>query len=673
MSFYKINKRISFVLAFVILFSSIFIFPTNVEAAEGVTTVAELQDAVNTATEGEVITLADEFIFGDATLTVQNVNVTVDGGDKVWSSGMLTLNGAGTGSLKVQNLQFGPIEGKRAIEVNATGKVIIENILVEGRTNTSGDGGAFHFAANANLEVRNSTFRNNTHRGSGYSGAAMGTKDFNGKILIENTYFYNNENLVVGSVAGGQGAALYFGNSISATADIQIKNSYFKENKAVENNTSGSYLADGGAICFFNVNNGAKINVEGNTFEGNIAGDDGGAIMLQTNNSVKSGLSFRNNTFYKNIARSMEADDNFATGGAIQFYPNGKFENSIIPLENNTFVLNEAQTGGSGGAIGSSMGARLGLTNIELANNIFLGNIGTDQTMLNIGSVGKVTEISENLGVDNGTATIDTLEGAFGSGAVAYGPNGSSIEAGHESDRAVIPTILIKPGGTADNKTDSGLTTDQRGKTRGTTTLDIGSVEIDSIKYDANGGEFKLKPMPSYTYEGKEYYEVKDGKVTDYYTIGDIGTTTLVVDGAEKLKAENGTKKFKEWNTQADGEGKSYAAGTELTLNNQGLVLYAIWEDGEVEPQLGDVGIRVSRISTGGPLAGVGFELLDSTGKVIESNLVTSRSGLVVVTSVPEGKYYFRMTSVPSGYKVDKIPKEVDCVNNDRTIYYTVL
>jgi hypothetical protein len=38
-------------------------------------------------------------------------------------------------------------------------------------------------------------------------------------------------------------------------------------------------------------------------------------------------------------------------------------------------------------------------------------------------------------------------------------------------------------------------------------------------------------------------------------------------------------KRFKEWNTAADGKGTSYKAGATVTMPGNSITLYAIWED----------------------------------------------------------------------------------------------
>ncbi|MCD8138157.1 MAG: hypothetical protein LUH01_20265 [Parabacteroides gordonii] len=57
------------------------LFPAKSLAADvEVGTVGELQDAVTNASEGDVITLSNSFVFGEVSLSMPTVNVTIDGG-----------------------------------------------------------------------------------------------------------------------------------------------------------------------------------------------------------------------------------------------------------------------------------------------------------------------------------------------------------------------------------------------------------------------------------------------------------------------------------------------------------------------------------------------------------------------------------------------------------------
>ena len=81
-------------------------FPGQSTTAREVNTVAELQTAVSGATEGEVITLSGSFIFGNATLVMPGVNVTIDGEGKIWKGSSITVNGSGDKTLTIKNLKM---------------------------------------------------------------------------------------------------------------------------------------------------------------------------------------------------------------------------------------------------------------------------------------------------------------------------------------------------------------------------------------------------------------------------------------------------------------------------------------------------------------------------------------------------------------------------------------
>lgn len=54
---------------------------------------------------------------------------------------------------------------------------------------------------------------------------------------------------------------------------------------------------------------------------------------------------------------------------------------------------------------------------------------------------------------------------------------------------------------------------------------------------------------------------------------------TFMAATADSLVSTDPNKAFKEWNTQADGKGTSYAPGETITMPNHDLTLYAIWDD----------------------------------------------------------------------------------------------
>lgn len=368
------KRNVALMVLMVLVLASIPVY-----ANSGVTNVTELVDAVNSASDGDVITLSDDFVYENATISVTNENVTIDGQEKTWSTGGITVVGNGTGSLTIKNLNFPPAVSERAFNINTGSRVILDNINVDGRTEGA-DGGALWLNGNANLEILNSSFTNNTSNASGYSGGAIASKGFNGKLLIDNTDFIGNKTLALGTgVLGGEGGAIYIYRPTGGTIDIV--NSRFEKNEAVKDGASSGKIefADGGAIAIFDVINGATVNIKGNQFIENIAGDDGGAILIQTIENVKSGITIEENNFYGNIAQALEVETPSYNGGAIQVYQNSGFSGSFtsyVDIINNKFENNESMAKNSGGAIASSRPLLAFRSKVvaNLYNNEFVNN-----------------------------------------------------------------------------------------------------------------------------------------------------------------------------------------------------------------------------------------------------------------------------------------------------------
>ena len=118
----------------IVLFFALFLlilFPAKSLAADvEVGTVGELQDAVTNASEGDVITLSNSFVFGEVSLLMPTVNVTIDGGDKVWNIGTFRISGAGDKTLTIKNLKVdGATATKRLLYSTATnGKLVLERM-----------------------------------------------------------------------------------------------------------------------------------------------------------------------------------------------------------------------------------------------------------------------------------------------------------------------------------------------------------------------------------------------------------------------------------------------------------------------------------------------------------------------------------------------------------------
>ncbi|GGC91775.1 MucBP domain-containing protein [Enterococcus wangshanyuanii] len=555
-----------------------------------VNTVSELQEAVKTAPGNRTIRLGENFpsdLDTTISLTESAYDITIDGnGNTLQSSSKKQLfsYGSGTGnpdaSLTLTNMDLeGLGNNVRAISVGGyQGKFILDNVKVN-NFQSYDDGGALYTSGNTVL--KNSTFSNNKNTGSGYSGGAIASKGFSATLEVTNSRFVGNETMYAGTGnVGGEGGAFYFFQP-SASANFIFKNNYFEANKAVETINGGSAkLADGGAIAFFNIVEGTNILFDGNTFRKNIAGDDGGAVLIQTNSNFSSGVMFSNNTFYENQALGQDLSAN--NGGAIQIYANGGIiegRKAVIDYVNNTFVNNQAVY--DGGAIGSS-GYVTNTSAGRYANNLFVGNKARTATKNNIAdaTIAGAGNLETNIGYDNGTLSNVSVEDVFGSMTVHLVDNYNQITAGTSKDRIIIPTIPIVPEKAADNQVENlrNVSIDQRTFTR-EAKADIGSVEMDWIKYDSNGGTFTFDEAIT-DYQGKEYYEMDDQ--TAYYQVG-YGGLERTIPAQTDLKAARDGYRFMGWSTDktASKPDEVYAPGKAIITQKPETTLYAIWKKAE--------------------------------------------------------------------------------------------
>lgn len=515
-----------------------------------VNTVADLQDAVKNAPENRKVTLGGSFptdIGATIALVESPYQVEVDGAGitlQSTTSKQLFSYGGGTGtaasSLTLKNFTLeGLGNNTRALAVSGyKGEFILENTIVN---NFHGydDGGAFYTSGNTTL--KNSTFSNNVNNASGYSGGAIASKGYSANFKAYNSKFIANETKQVGT---------------------------------------GNVGGEGGAIAFFNTVDGTDIQFDGNSFVRNIAGDDGGAILIQTNANISSAATFRNNTFYQNKALGQDVSAN--NGGAIQIYANGGImegRRAVVDYINNSFVENEAVY--DGGAIGSS-GYVTNLSAGRYANNLFAGNKSRTASKNNIAdsNVTGAGNIESNLGYDNGTVTSVTMENVFGTAPVGLVDNYNKITAGTSGDAIIVPTVPIAPEKLADDQVENlrEVNEDQRGLPR-TAKADIGSVEIDWIKYDSNGGIFDLGTALS-KYEGTIYYEGTQPET--YYQVGYKDLNQTIPAGTD-LKATRDGYQFAGWSKEKDAKDpdENLAAGQTITIPKGNETLYAVWKKSE--------------------------------------------------------------------------------------------
>ena len=231
------------------------------------------------------------------------VDASYDGDSKDYSEGATTLSG-----------DLG--ENGKAYHVIVSGENEI-SLVLDGLTIENGS--ATHESDPANQSGGGIYFTNND--------------DYSGSYLqITNSYLKNNH-------------AAASGGALSAHANISITNSYLKNNHAA---------ASGGALYLLNTGESWNTShIEYVYFEGNEAGEKGGAL------SVHANISITDNTFYQNKA---------AEGGALYF------DNVVQSFERNSFHKNSATAADGGGAVKGSVLDTDGQQQLSVSMNSFSDN-----------------------------------------------------------------------------------------------------------------------------------------------------------------------------------------------------------------------------------------------------------------------------------------------------------
>ncbi|MDQ0363314.1 InlB B-repeat-containing protein, partial [Breznakia pachnodae] len=575
-----------------------------------VSNVTDLATAVANASEGDVITLDNGFVFASATIAVPNVNVIIEGNNLTWTTGLITFNGSGTGSITLQNLNIdGTTSTQRLMSItNSAGQVILEGLDIKNAqkgaiyigtqtaakttiNNTriadgvsSDTASAIYFDGYSNIDINYSTIENNVGSGAGWEAGALATKGYRGTLNINNSVFKNNKNKSANTgIYGGGGGAIEIHYMYAGV--INIKESYFIGNEANGTDSAAASTYDGGAIYVFDGRDGSTINIDKTTFESNISHDDGGAIMFQGTGNPGLSTTISNSTFYNNLAQGLSGGNR--SGGAIQFFKNGGSSVMTNKVSGCTFVGNTSGNENTrveqrGGAIGLSGAGTLATATFTNSNSLYFdnqvygvnGTLNTASNYKDTSNTSTTTLTSNLIGADRGgLIPPHTRQSIFGSYGITLSENHSSIIAGVNGE--IVKTIPIMPEGLAENKSTNAVTgTDQRSYTK---YKDIGAVEASWVKYDANGGSFTLPALSAYN--GTEYYE--GTTPVTYYDVGVIAGTSTVKNESDLAITAPISKTFLGWSTNKDATtaDATYAPGNSITYLKDNQILYAIYGD----------------------------------------------------------------------------------------------
>jgi uncharacterized repeat protein (TIGR02543 family) len=490
---------------------------------------------------------------GAATVTLSGLDfVNLKSGTAFSGTPALSLGGAGTGQLTVENSSFVGSEALygSAIRFNRT-------------------------AASQQTLLKNLTVDSNVGLlGSGYSSGAMlidaGTR---GTIKVESSAFLNNE--MVNGQAYAHGGAISMHNS---AVQLYVNQSYFMGNKVASTTDAN---ADGGALSVFSstVTNTGSLFVSNSTFEANQAEDDGAALFIegraaQQTDAFASRLEVSNSTFVGNLSGNFSGD----TGGAIQ----GSLR-ANINVDHSTFV-GDIKSGGAGGIdIGGHLGfdGTYGLQSPkgQITNSIFTRDLSVATSFFGC---------SGNVGCDANASTVAVadeprlVQEVFGTAAPAAAVNDSPFITGDSrAGKTMYPltTVAIAPPFTSAAFTAyekatqaSTVVSDQRGIAQRSApgVPDAGSVAMGFVKYDANGGSWSGLTS-TFPLAGGSYVEDESAS-SGWFEIGVPGETNP--GSSVPLPATNPTppagQAFLGWFTAPVG-------GTQVTapVSALGQTLYA--------------------------------------------------------------------------------------------------
>lgn len=391
----------------------------------------------------------------------------------------------------------------------AKNKVSVKNAIFE--NNYSGNGGAI-FAYDANNSVFEScTFKNNgvDNEKSVKQGGALFVNGAKAVSIKNNTFTKNTAQdggaLFINNVEGnieGNTFEENFADRFSSAFHVKKSSVTITSNTFKNNGKNEGKVTSAGTFMVESVKNNGVIEANGNTFENNIAGL-GGAAVVQ-----KGIVDFNGCTFNKNNAAEY--------GGAMYIT-----RNATANITNSKFIGNSAKRGGA--IVTEPFSQANPAEKEKYANLTIADDVEFDKNFASDGYFNPPTNYKDFPELKFKTTS---LMGKL---------------------RAIKDINELKTY----EKVDSVLNN-----------YDVYYANpLVTVLYDSNGGS------PAEMIYGEKLESENDEIKPAKHTIKALKETGLTKEGFE----------FKEWNTQADGNGTAYKEGDTFELSSN-KVLYAIWE-----------------------------------------------------------------------------------------------
>lgn len=536
----------------------------------------------------------------------------------------------------VSKSTFAGIDGSSGLALGGVATLNVSNSSFMG--NRAAAGAAIELPNGINATITDTTMHKNWGTQPGFSGGALRPQRKT-NLTIERSVFTGNVSLT-------RGGAIAFHQM---EGSLTVHDSVFAENR-VPLASNNSTMNDGGAIAVNEMPiegpQSGKTLITGSTFSENVAGDEAGALLIQSGNGSEA--TIQNSTFYANRAEGRQATyDDTSGGGAIEAF------GTPLTLEHNTFVNNFAhkgtaflghQRGGAVSATGDT--AFLKAQPLTLSHNLFVGNdVGFDDgspapasAYRQVSARGGIETLPSqedtvsaiddspgapaltradllqlfadrvqnpadadetdfapfasdvyaiNVGVDNGTSIdlgVINREAILGADDAVPAANGSGVIAGdaRTGTDQTPGTFMFHPG-------DEGFLTglaDNIGDGTSTVTTDQRKFPVDN---PADAGSLQ-QAFIRYDPNGGDWADYTESPFDgerivqrpDAAMVWDVGTVGSETTTEPEPTTAPAGKTFVEWNTKADGSGDSYPAGA-ITIPAGNLRLYAIWEAPAVE------------------------------------------------------------------------------------------
>ena len=581
-------------------------------------------------------------LVGNKSQTVTITDLVFEGHNPADPTGQAGgTNGGGVGirevaAVDVSNSTFSGIDGSAGLALGGVATLTVNASSFMG--NRAAAGAAIELPNGINAKISHSTLHKNWGTQPGYSGGALRPQR-NSHLTVENSVFTGNVSLT-------RGGAIAFHQM---EGSLTVRDSVFDGN-TVPIASNNSTLNDGGAIAVNEMPiagpQSGKTLITGSTFSNNVAGDDGGALLLQSGNG--SSAVIENSTFYANRALGQQDKyDDTSGGGAIEAF------GTPLTLTHNTFVNNFAHKGTAlfghqrGGAVSTTGDtAHLKAQLLVLSHNLFVGNdVGFDDgrpapssAYRQVSARGGIETLEPSLTRDwpvDGTPgapqlTADDAEHSYGpraanpeddtdSGVMAFEPrvydinvgvdNGKAIDLNAINREAVLGSDTAAPA-VNDSAVIAGDARTGTAQTPGTFVFHPGDEGFliglaDNIGDGSSRIESDQRKLPAdkpadagslqqafirYDPNGGDWKDYEDFDF-DGERIVQVDETAMVwavgaIDSEQVTEPEPTLppegKTFVEWNTKKDGSGTSYPAGA-ISIPAGNLRLYAIWDDVPVE------------------------------------------------------------------------------------------